>query len=201
MRDQGVNHGRIGECRGITQVSQFAHRDLAYDAAHDLARASLWKGLGPLNMIRRGDRANFLSHLGDQLSTKCLRCGNTLLRHDIGIDPLAFDLVGKPDDRGFGHVRMLRQRALQFGRPQTMAGHVQHIIDPTRDPVIPIGIAPGAVLRIVEAGESAEVGLEISLMASMDRARQRSRSERRGEAYIEPYVEPLSDARTKLADF
>lgn len=82
-----------------------------------------------------------------------------------------------------------------------MAGHIQDIVDPPSDPVIPIGIAPGSILRIVEAGESAEVGLEISLMASMNRARQRGRSERRGEAYIEPYVEPLSDARTKLADF
>src|SRR6185312_7987243 len=41
--DEVVDHGRIGQRRGVAQAARLVLGDLAQDAAHDLAGACLWQ--------------------------------------------------------------------------------------------------------------------------------------------------------------
>ena len=48
---QVLDHAGIGERRGIAQRAEVVRRDLAQDAAHDLAGARLGQARGPLDEV------------------------------------------------------------------------------------------------------------------------------------------------------
>ena len=56
--DQVVDHGRVGERRGVAEVGEIVLGDLAQDAAHDLAGAGLRQARRELDEVGRGDRAD-----------------------------------------------------------------------------------------------------------------------------------------------
>src|SRR3984957_2406350 len=60
--DQIVDHGRIGERRGVAEIAEFVLGDLAQEAAHDLARACLRQIGRKLDEIGRGDWADLRAH-------------------------------------------------------------------------------------------------------------------------------------------
>ena len=64
--DEIVHHRRISQRRGVAQVVQLVGRDLAQDAAHDLAGTGLGQARGPVDHVGRGDRADLLAHVGDE---------------------------------------------------------------------------------------------------------------------------------------
>ena len=122
--NQSVDHGGIGQRRGIPQVVQFVRRNLAQDAAHDLSGPGLGQGFGPLDDIEFGDGADFGAHLSDECGAQCVRWFDALIQHDAGIDTLPLDHMRVPDDGGFGHIRVLGQRTLQLDGAHAMAGYV-----------------------------------------------------------------------------
>ena len=65
---------------------------------------------------------------------------------------------------------MANQRRLDFRRTQTMARHVDHIVNTAGDPVIAIGIAAAAVAGEVGAFVSGEIGLHEARVVAVDRA-------------------------------
>jgi hypothetical protein len=65
--DEIIDHGGIGERRGIPEASGFVLRDLAQDAAHDFAGTGLWQARRELDLVGRGDRPDVLAHPGNQL--------------------------------------------------------------------------------------------------------------------------------------
>src|ERR1700691_1213203 len=65
--DQIVDHGRIGERRGVAEIAEFVLGDLAQDAAHDLAGTGLRQVRRELNKIGRGDRPDLLAHPAAEL--------------------------------------------------------------------------------------------------------------------------------------
>ena len=68
--DQVVHHGRVGQRRGVTQALEIALGNLAKDAPHDLARASLGQAGRELDHIGRRDRSDLLSDVGDKPRAK-----------------------------------------------------------------------------------------------------------------------------------
>ena len=51
----------------------------------------------------------------------------------------------KADDGGFRDLLVGNERALDLGRPHTMAGHVDYVVNAAGDPVISVGIAAAAI--------------------------------------------------------
>ena len=87
---------------------------------------------------------------------------------------LALDLVLSSDDRGFRDARMRDKCGLDFHRAESMAGDVQHVVDPTHDPEVSVGITMRTVARHVEAVvEFLPVRLQVALVVSPDRAQHR----------------------------
>src|SRR5712672_3562151 len=60
MLDQIVDHGGIGERRGVAETSRFVLGDLTQDTAHDLAGAGLRQPRRELDLIGRRDRPDVL---------------------------------------------------------------------------------------------------------------------------------------------
>src|SRR6516162_5862117 len=67
VADEIVDHGRVGERRGVAEIAVLVFGDLAQNPAHDLSRARLRQTGSELNEIRRGNGADLLAHPGDQL--------------------------------------------------------------------------------------------------------------------------------------
>src|SRR5687767_3988587 len=65
--DQPVDQARIGEGRGIAEASEIVLRDLAQDAAHDLAAPGLGKPRREVDEVRAGDRADLGADVAAQL--------------------------------------------------------------------------------------------------------------------------------------
>ena len=96
-----------------------------------------------------------------------------LQRHERR-DRLPLDLVRPADDRGFGHARMIDERALDFHRADAMSGHVQHVVDAAEQPEVAVGVALGAVAGEVDAGRPpVPVLLHVALGIAVDAAQHR----------------------------
>ena len=67
-----VDHGGIGQRRGVAEIGEIVLGDLAQDAAHDLAGARLGQAGRELDQIGRGDRADLLAHPVAQLDLEQL---------------------------------------------------------------------------------------------------------------------------------
>ncbi len=63
--------------------------------------------------------------------------------------------------------------ALNFRRPQPVAGDVNHIVDSAHDPEVPVGIPAGAVTGEIEAGDVGPVLLCVTLGVVEDSAQHR----------------------------
>jgi acetyl-CoA synthetase len=61
-----VDHGWIGQRRGVAETAVFILGDLAQDSPHDLARAGLRQAGRKLDQIGRCDWTNFLAHPADK---------------------------------------------------------------------------------------------------------------------------------------
>ena len=75
------------------------------------------------------------------------------LQRDERGDRLALDLVRPADDGGFGDLRMIDERALDFHRAEAMPRDVQHVVDAAEQPEVAVLVAARAV-----AGEVRAVG-------------------------------------------
>ncbi|MCY1362853.1 hypothetical protein D9M69_495900 [compost metagenome] len=83
---------------------------------------------------------------------------------------MALDVVGITDRSGLGDALVQHQGAFHFGGADTVAGHVDHIVDAPGDPVVAIFIAPRAVTGEVVAGVGLEVGVDHALRVAIDTA-------------------------------
>src|SRR5712672_2339044 len=101
--DEIIDHGGIGERRGVAEAARFVLRDLAQDTAHDLAGSGFGQARRELDQIGRGDRADVLAHPRHQFLAQ--RFGGLLAGHQrhVSVDALALDVVGIADHGGFRH--------------------------------------------------------------------------------------------------
>ena len=168
--DEIIDHGRIGQRRGVAEVAILVFGNLAQDSSHDLARAGFRQAWCELDQIGRGDRPDLLAHPADQFLAEVF--ARVFARHqgDIGVDTLAFDVVRVADDGCFRHFRMSNERAFHLGGAEAMARYVNDIVDAAGDPVITVLVAPASVTRKILAGIGFEVGVDEALMVAIDRA-------------------------------
>ena len=160
----------IGQRRHVTKLLMLVGRDLAQDATHDLAGACLGQRRRPLDQVRRGDRADLLAHPLSQLGAQRLAGLVAGFQGDVGIDRLTLDIVRIADTGRFGDLGMRHQRAFDLGGADTVAGDVDHVVDPAGDPVIAVGVAARAVAGEILALEGREIGLDEALMVAEHRA-------------------------------
>ena len=145
---------------------------LAEDAAHDLARARLGQARRELDAVRAGDVAD----LGVDLDANLLaQCGDpfrgvgqgAVLEDHVGVDRLALDGVRVADDGALGHGGVRIDGVLNLGSAETVAAHVDHVVDPADDAEHAVGVAPGPVTGEVLALEGAEVDVAAPLVVAV----------------------------------
>lgn len=59
---------------------------------------------------------------------------------DEAVEALALHFVRVRNHRRLGDGRVLDERRLDLGRAQQVSGHVQHVVDATRDPQVPVRV-------------------------------------------------------------
>ena len=74
------------------------------------------------------------------------------------------------DNGSFRDLRVGDQRALDLGGAEAMAGDVDHIIDPSGQPVKTVLVPACAVAGKIESREGREIGLDEPLVVAEDRA-------------------------------
>src|SRR3989338_3372268 len=72
--------------------------------------------------------------------------------------------------RRFRDTGMLHEYALKFSRPDTVAGHIDHIINPAEDPEISVAILSCPVPGKVFPGPLGPIGLFISFLIPVNTA-------------------------------
>src|ERR1700737_687036 len=91
MLDQINDHSGMGPRRSVAECARLIFRDLAQDAAHDLARAGFRQARRKLKKISGGDRTDVLPPPPPQLLAQLLAGLGAGHQRDIGIDALALD--------------------------------------------------------------------------------------------------------------
>src|SRR6202048_3128892 len=86
VRDEIVDDGGIGQCRGIAEASRLVLGDLAQDAPHDLAGARLAQAWRELDLVGGRDRAYILAHPSHQFLAQFLARLGAAHQRDIGVD-------------------------------------------------------------------------------------------------------------------
>ena len=76
---------------------------------------------------------------------------DAFLHGDERRDGLTLDLVRPADHRGFGHLRVIDQRALHLHRADAVAGDVQHVVHAAEQPEVAVVVALGAVAGEIDA--------------------------------------------------
>src|SRR5690606_28971747 len=120
-------------------------RDLAQDAAHDLAGAGLGQSRREVDEVRRCDGADFGADMRPQFRLQrraAVHAGN---QGDVAVNPLTLDIVRIADHGGLGDEIVAYQRAFDLGRAHAVAGDVDDIVHPSGDPVIAVRVAAAAV--------------------------------------------------------
>ena len=118
--------------------------------------------------IRGSDRADFLTHLGDQFPAKRLARRFARIQGYIDVNALTFQIMRHTDHGRLRHFGMGDQGAFHFRRSHTVAGDVDHVIDAPGDPVIPVRIAARPVTGGIHTVKSGKIGLYEPLMIAVN---------------------------------
>src|SRR5262249_1229957 len=145
-------------------------RDLAQEAAADVAGAGPRQAGRELDGVGRSDRAVLLAPPGDHLPPQPFR--GMLPRHEghVRVYALALDVVRVADDGGLGNLRVSNEGGLDFGRPEPMAGYIDDVVDPAGDPVIAVGIASAAIPGEIFTRIRRKVRLHEAVVVAVDSA-------------------------------
>jgi len=164
---QFIHHRGVGE---VAEVAQVILGDLAQDAAHDLAGAGLGQARGKLDHVRFGDGTDLLHAHLYQFFFQFIVGSDAEHRSDVGVNPLALDLVRVADHRGFGNLFVQDQGAFHFGGAHAMAGDVEYVVHSPGNPVVTVLVAARAVATEVVARVLFEIGLHETLVIAVHRA-------------------------------
>jgi len=91
-------HIRICKGGGISQLSDSPFSNLSQNPSHDFAAPGFRESICEVKLIRRGDRSDFFSYVVDQLFLDIIRSLEPLLQGHKGINTLALEVMGVPDD-------------------------------------------------------------------------------------------------------
>src|SRR5450759_3310123 len=95
--------------------------------AHDLAGAGLGQAGGELHLVRRGDGADDLAHVHDELLLEIVAGLHAVVEGHVSVDADALDGVRVADHGGLGHLGMADQRAFDVRRADAVTGDVEAV--------------------------------------------------------------------------
>src|SRR5699024_7938400 len=170
-----IHHRGVGEGLGVPHLAVLG--DVAQQAPHDLPRTGLGQLGDQEDLLRLGDRADLLAHVGaQQLGGLLVAAGSgDLLLVAPAQDPegdrgLAGGLVVRADHGGRGGPGVADQRGLDLHGGQTMPGDVHAGVDAAEQPDVAVLVPLGAVTGEVEALVAGPVGLLEALRIAPDAA-------------------------------
>ncbi len=117
-----------------------------------------------MQYVRRGKRADLLTHPVTHLGIQLWRRLFAVVQGNVGVNRLALNVVRNANNRRFGDFRMRHQRRFNLCRAETVAGDVKHVVHAPGDPVISVFITARAVAAEVHVFKGGEVGLFEALM-------------------------------------
>src|SRR5947209_3029970 len=101
--------------------------------------------MGEADFVWTSQRSNFLHDVLAQLLLEGLIGSDIPTEsHEAG-DRLSFNFVRPPNNGCLGHLGMMYQRALDLHGAQSMAGHIQDVVDSSHDPKVTVIVTPRSV--------------------------------------------------------
>ena len=108
--------------------------------------------VGELDLARRGDGAEDLAHVLDQLGAQRLAGLLAAAQEDEGLDRLPLDRVGLADHRRLADGGVADQRRLDVGGADAVAGDVEDVIGAAENGDVAILVVGGDVAGDVHPG-------------------------------------------------
>src|SRR5207253_10716272 len=86
---------------------------------------------------------------------------------------LTFQIIGPPDNCGFGYCWMTNKRAFNLHCPNPMTGDVDDVVNSAHDPQITVFITASTVAGEIHAGDLTPVLFLVPLGITVDRSQHR----------------------------
>src|SRR3954447_21224885 len=155
-----LHHVGVAQRGDVTELA--ALRDVAQQAAHDLARAGLRQVVGPDDALGPRELADPLGDvLADLLHELVVALALRALERDEGGHGLAGVLALLAERRGLGDLRVGHDRRLDLGRRHAVPRDVEHVVDAPDDPEVAVFVLAGGVAHEVDvAAELVPVRLD-----------------------------------------
>ena len=87
---------------------------------------------------------------------------------DKGCNGLSFEIIGSSHNSSFTDGWMTHQCAFHFNCAEPMSRNIDHVVDASHDPVVPIIILPGIVASQINPGDSRPILLDESFFITID---------------------------------
>src|SRR6266571_4352463 len=82
----------------------------------------------------------------------------------------SLQIIRPGNNRGFSDSFMRYKGTFNFGRAQAMTGDINHVIDPSHDPEVTVGVFPCPVAGEIDAVDLRPVLFTIALIVTVNRA-------------------------------
>mmetsp|Transcript_77978 Transcript_77978/g.215634 ORF Transcript_77978/g.215634 Transcript_77978/m.215634 type:complete len:267 (-) Transcript_77978:1423-2223(-) len=179
----------VQQRRGVAQVGGVVLRDLAQDAAHDLAASRLRQRAGEDDVVRLRKGPDLLAHTLLELRLQIVVALVPLLQDHVAEEPRTLDLMWVADHCRLRGPRMSNQGMLDLRAADAVAGDIDDVIHAAGDPIVPVLVADATVAGEVEAWVGPKVGVQHPLVIPIDCAEHRG--PRLGENQNTRYVVAL----------
>src|SRR5207249_6655029 len=166
---QARQHAEIIERRGVAPDFR-ASSDLFEQAPHDFSGTGLRQRLGETDVVRLGDRPDLLGHMLAQLVAQLGHGFYSRLQRHERHQRLALQFVRPAHHRGFGHVGVADQGALDLSRADPVPRDVEHVVDPADNPEVTVLVLPAPVSGEITTFDFAPIDLFVTLRVAPDAA-------------------------------
>jgi hypothetical protein len=150
--DDLLDDAGVGESGDVSQRVLLASKNLPQDSAHDLAGPGLGQVGDDDDRLWRGEGADALADLEDQILLQLVVDLVSVLDGDESVDSLAGKVVSHANDGSLGDGVVLNERGLDLGSGQTVTGDVDDIVDTSADPVVTVVVTSCSISGELDRG-------------------------------------------------
>lgn len=145
--DDLLNNRWVRESADVAKLVLLTGKNLSENTSHDLAAAGLGKIWDNKHGLGRREGANTPADLEDEVLAEGIIDFGAVLDGHKGVDSLAGELVGNPNDGRLGNGGVLNEGGLDLSRAETVTADVDNVINTATDPVEALVIATGTIAR------------------------------------------------------
>lgn len=172
VSSERCEHVEIFERRRVL-LRVAAGGDITEKSSHDLARARLWERLCEADHVGLGDRAENARDVFAERTLQRIARREAWRERNERCDARAFDVVRHANDGRLDHGFVRDERAFDFHRAESVARHVDDVVDAAHDPEVAAVVATRAVACEIHPLHARPVRVDETLAIAVNAAQHR----------------------------